>query len=371
MDYIKAPLKFKLKKTFRYIKIYGLQRTIAKIRGQYHMNSVNPRGNYGRESELKNVAIIGCGNYAFNVIEYYLNKYKGKVIRCTYDINENRAISLAYKSNAVYHAKTIDQILNDGNVKLVYIASNHYTHVEYAIEFLKKGKHVHIEKPHVVNYNQLQKLSDYLSLNHDSKINLGFNRPISEFGKIILRLLSKESGPTMINWFVAGHQIDPEHWYFSEKEGGRILGNLCHWTDFTLEMLGRENALPIKIVPTRAEKKDCDISVSFISNDSSIATITFSAKGHTFEGVRENLNLHKGDLLVRMNDYETLRIDKVEKKQIKRNFFRDHGHKSNILKSYDMLNNNHGENHEYIILTAKLFLSTKKAVEENTPIILT
>ena len=30
----------------------------------------------------------------------------------------------------------------------------------------------------------------------------------------------------MISWFIAGHNIDSDHWYFNPKEGGRVLGNL-------------------------------------------------------------------------------------------------------------------------------------------------
>ena len=92
----------------------------------------------------------------------------------------------------------------------------------------------------------------------------------------------------MINWFVAGHEIDPSHWYFHEKEGGRVLGNLCHWTDFTYQMIDEKNRYPIKIIPTRSEKADCDISVSYVFGDGSIASITFSAKGHTFEELEKN-----------------------------------------------------------------------------------
>ena len=55
------------------------------------------------------------------------------------------------------------------------------------------------------------------------KVRVGFNRPASRFGKLILEYLKKEEGSTMINWFVAGHEINPDHWYFHDKEGGRIL----------------------------------------------------------------------------------------------------------------------------------------------------
>ena len=108
----------------------------------------------------------------------------------------------------------------------------------------------------------------------------------------------------MYAWFVAGHAIDPDHWYFKPEEGGRVLGNLCHWTDFVYQMVPPQNRYPIKITPTRWEKSDCDIAVTYLFGDGTVAAITFSAKGHTFEGVRERFSAHRGDVLISLDDFK-------------------------------------------------------------------
>ena len=324
------------------------------------MKEVNLPSSIGK----RRVAIVGCGNYSFNVIGYYLKRYKGNVIRCVLDINESRAKNLAAVLKANYYTTDFQTILDDENVQLIFIASNHSSHADYAVRALKANKHVHIEKPHVVNMEQLGQLVEAMT-ESEAKVRLGFNRPSSNFGKRIINALNRESGPAMINWFVAGHSIQPDHWYFDEKEGGRVLGNLCHWTDFVYHMIGGEKAFPVKIVPARHEKADCDIVVTFISITGTIATISFSAKGHTFEGVREKLNAHKGNTLISMSDYENLRIDVVDKKRISKNIFRDHGHRNNILKSFELLNNENGESLSYVFNTAKFFLETKKSLDLN------
>ena len=362
MDYTKEKLPFKVKKFLRYLRLYGPSRTIAKVRGQYHMQRLSSAGAFSSKESGKSVAIVGCGNYSYNVIAYYLLREKGHVIRCTMDVSESRARSLALRTNANYSTTDIEKVLEDENVELVYIASNHATHAEYAIKFIEAGKHVHIEKPHVVNQDQLTRLVKAMS-HSTAKVRMGFNRPSSRFGQKILDLMNNQPGASMINWFIAGHEIDPSHWYFHPEEGGRVLGNLCHWTDFSFHQLGGIEAFPITIYPVVAEKSDCDISVSLVGDDSSIATITFSAKGHTFEGVREKLNVHKGNLLLTMSDYETLRVDLVDKKRVYRNLFRDHGHRNNILNSYSMLNTGPGESIEYVFASAKLFLAVKDALE--------
>ena len=83
--------------------------------------------------------------------------------------------------------------------------------------------------------------------NPNGMIFLGFNRPRSSLFQRVMAALGGQSGPLMVNWFIAGHKIPDDHWYYSDAEGGRILGNLCHWTDLTLHMVGFENAFPCEI----------------------------------------------------------------------------------------------------------------------------
>ena len=371
MDYTKESTSFKFKKALRYLKLYGPIRTYVKIKGQYHMNKsfdVLPQ-NKSELSKKKHVGILGCGNYSYSVLSHYLKKNYGNIIRGSMDVDKNRSASIFKDFGLDYYTNNSNDIIEDEQIDLVYIASNHYTHAEYAIQALNQGKSVHIEKPHVVNRPQLDRLIQTMKTSK-GKVRIGFNRPASRFGKLIMKYLEKEQGSTMINWFVAGHEINPDHWYFHDKEGGRILGNLCHWTDFCYRMISAENRFPIRIIPSRSEKADCDISVTYIFGDGSIATITFSAKGHTFEGVREKLNLHKGNTLISMDDYETMRVDVLDKKKRYTNFFRDHGHELSVKQSYELISKNtEGESIKYIYETADLFLKTKEALESQKELI--
>jgi predicted dehydrogenase len=258
-------------------------------------------------------------------------------------------------------------VLDNDHVRLVYVASNHASHAEYAIQALERGKHVYIEKPHVTSYDQLDRLVAAMG-SSSGRVFLGFNRPDSGFGQLLLEHLGRESGAGMYSWFVAGHAIDPGHWYFSPEEGGRVLGNLCHWTDFVFRMAGQ--SFPIRITPTRGAKSDADIAVSYTFPDETIAVITFSAKGHTFEGVKEHLSAHRGNCLVSMDDYERMTIEVREQKTRYRNRFRDQGHQRIVLHAYDaaMQPEPYDRDREsrYIANTAWLFLKTREALETNS-----
>jgi predicted dehydrogenase len=284
------------------------------------------------------------------------------------DVDVNKAVSLHQKWKTDYYTTDAEDIINDEKIDLVYIASNHASHAEYAIKAIEKGKAVHIEKPHAVDTDQLVRLVEAM-IKYDGRVRLGFNRPSSKLGKMVTEYLMNEPGETMLNWFVAGHEIEPDHWYFSPKEGGRILGNLCHWTDLILQMIPPAARFPIQIHPVRSERSDCDIAVNFVFGDGSIASITFSAKGHTFEGVRETLNGHKGNVLVNLKDFKEVRIDVVEKVIKKKLWVRDHGHRNAVRNSYEMLNNaDQCEAASYVWDTGYLVIKTKEALEKFEPV---
>jgi predicted dehydrogenase len=376
MDYTTQPLIFRARKLGRYVRLYGPRRAFVKALGQYHMKGQLPpiaRSSKGSPSRA-HVAILGCGNFAFSNVAYYLRRHYGRVIRAVMDVDEARAASLAAAYGVDYYATDADEILSDPAIDLVFVASNHASHAPYAAAALERGKSVHIEKPHVVTFAQLERLRTAMETS-SGKVALGFNRPQSELGERVQGALWAESGATMLNWFIAGHELPPEHWYYREEEGGRVLGNLCHWTDFVLQMIEPSRRYPIKVIPTRAEASDVDVAVTYIFGDGSIAAITFSAKGHTFEGVRESFAAHRGNALVSLTDFQRLTIERRERKERPFQLFRDHGHEAAIRRSYAMVRPrpgappSEGASLAYVWETADLFLKTKEALERNVSLV--
>ena len=375
MDYAKSPLWFRARKVLRYARMYGLSRTLVKVRGQYHMHAQYDAlpVRKQRTSDARHVGIIGCGNFAFSNIAYYLNKEVGPVLQGVMDIDIHRAASLFEHYRAAYYTTDAEEVLSDPAIDLVFIASNHASHADYAIAAIEAGKAVHIEKPHVVNEDQLRRLLAIADAAGNARIRLGFNRPLSPLNAHLLTAMDTREGTSMINWFVAGHKLDPDHWYLHPAEGGRVLGNLCHWTDFNLHLIPPKGRYPIRIIPGRADRSDCNIAVSFVFGDGSIATIAFSEKGEPFEGVHEQLHVHKGNLLISLSNFSELVIENATRKKRFRPMFRQHGHKQAILASYGMSDrggNAPGVDMEYIRQTAELFLATRAALEADREIVL-
>jgi predicted dehydrogenase len=327
----------------------------------------------GGDDSTKHVGLIGCGNFAYSNIAYYLKKNYGPVMRGCMDVDRERAASHFEEYGLNYYTDDASRVIDDPAIDILFIASNHASHAEYAIEALKLGKSVHIEKPHVVSESQLDRLCDAMA-NSRGKVTLGFNRPKSRIGLKIKSYLDSQNGPAIYNWFIAGHEIPPDHWYFKEQEGGRVLGNLCHWTDFVYQLVPSESRFPIEIVPTPGDNSGNGIAVSYCFADGTVAAITFSAKGHTFEGVRERFSAHRGDVLIEMNDFKKLIVEVVEKRHVTNLLFRDHGHETIIRQSYEMSRSNNALNPgcsaQYVWETGMLFLKTKEALDRRRTVVL-
>jgi predicted dehydrogenase len=322
----------------------------------------NPRATSAKHEG--HVALIGCGNFAFTTLAYYCTRALPGSIRACFDTDGARALSLGQRYGALYAASEVSQILADPAISLVFVASNHASHADYAIAALEAGKSVHIEKPHVVSFDQLERLLQAARRSQAGRVYLGFNRPRSAHFRVVSEWLGAEQGPIMLNWFVAGHQISDEHWYFSPSEGGRVLGNLCHWTDLTLRLVPHVAGGEILVTSGGRPDATSDFVVNFSFPDGSLASITFSAKGHTFEGVREVLHAHRGDALVTLRDFAESRLDRGYARRRFTTYYRDHGHEENVLNS---LYGRQAVDSAYLERTARLFLRAREAIESAAP----
>ncbi|MCK4440994.1 MAG: Gfo/Idh/MocA family oxidoreductase, partial [Sulfurovaceae bacterium] len=211
----------KIKKILKYTYMYGASRTLIKVKGHYHMQKeYDEAPEKVLKSKDKIVGIVGCGNHAFTDIAYFLRKNRGNIIGTTMDIDKNKAISLAEEYKAYNFTTNIEDILNDENIKMVYIVSNHATHTPYAIQALKHKKDIFIEKPISINMEQYSNLLKVIRTS-DNSIYAGYNRPFSPAIETIKPYITNNS--ISLNCFIMGHKLASDHWYRKSTEGSRVV----------------------------------------------------------------------------------------------------------------------------------------------------
>jgi len=328
-------------KVLRYILIYGFYRTLTKVVGR-----IRPKLKiwiilqfpwYSRKG--KKVGLIGCGQHAFSSIAYYLTTSSNAKICFALDTDKNASYSLAYAFNAVDIGENYYPNKSGiGIPDLVYISSNHASHTDYAVKYIKYGCDVFIEKPLSINICQFEKLKKIVDKGNVN-IYTGYNRPHSKSIKIIRKKVDDNDLPFSLSCFVTAHYIDTNHWYRDPYEGTRIVANLGHWIDLSIHILFWAKTLPdyldIVITYSDIETPSDNIIVSMVSSRHDLINLVLSSRSEPFEGVNETINFQQGELIAKIDDFRTTKI--WQRNSYKKYFHwpKDNGHKSAILQPFN------------------------------------
>jgi predicted dehydrogenase len=106
-----------------------------------------------------NWGIIGCGNVTEVKSGPAFNKVKDSRLVGVMRRNKSLAEDYASRHNVPKVYTKASDLINDKDINAVYIATPPGSHAEYAIEVIKAGKSVYIEKPMAVNYSECLKIN--------------------------------------------------------------------------------------------------------------------------------------------------------------------------------------------------------------------
>ena len=327
-----------LNKLFRFSKIYSFRRALTKAigRSEKKLSIFRKRYLFNRP----HIFLIGCGQFQFSTIAYFLSKTVTNKIYGCYDINIKKAEFLSYYYKIKFLPHNWESVLDDENINLIYIASNHHSHAEYAIKCLNHNKDVYSEKPLVVNWSQYKELFRVIEKTKN-RFFAGYNRPFSN-AIITLRDQFKkypQSSPIFtLNYFINGHKIPDSHWYRDPREGTRVCGNIGHWIDLSIHILNWRPQLPqyLNIIISYSNKNDMDdnFNITIISDIGDLINITMTSRTEPFEGISESINMQLGNLIARIDDFRSLNIwfgsDELKEKYSQK----DVGHEHAVLQPF-------------------------------------
>lgn len=171
-----------------------------------------------------NFGIIGLGNIA-NKFAKTLNEMN-EVLYAVASRNITKANEFKNKYNAVKCYGNYDELLNDPNVDIVYIATPNNMHFINSIDALKKNKNVICEKPFTTNPNDAKILYDYAKENNLFIMEALWIEFLPAYKKIKEIIESKELG-NILNIDVSyGFDTNPERKirkFDSNLAGGALL----------------------------------------------------------------------------------------------------------------------------------------------------
>ncbi|NVJ98905.1 MAG: Gfo/Idh/MocA family oxidoreductase [Alphaproteobacteria bacterium] len=326
--------RLKLKRIVRSLKMWGLHRTFAKIANRLSLPipvlfNIVPRA--------KDFLMVGCGQFGCSTASYFIGKQYGHRFLGCFDIDmaQSRRAQRAY---GYKHAcATFEELLELEGAQRIFIASNHASHTPQAIAALEKGMKVHIEKPISVTWEQLAQLTRAVEGREDD-LYVGYNRPFSKAITMVRDMLPDGDGSFTIQHFIAGHAIDPDHWYYDPKEGTRICGNVGHWIDLSVHLLSQRDMADrwtMQISYSDEALREENFSLSMTSEKGDLVTMTFTARGEPFDGVNEAINIQQGDLMARIDDFRTMKVWRRDYFRKVRFWPKDVGHRKSVGQMFD------------------------------------
>jgi predicted dehydrogenase/threonine dehydrogenase-like Zn-dependent dehydrogenase len=225
------------------------------------------------------VAFLGAGNYACGTLLPALREHP-----------EVRLISVA-TARGLSARKVADQfdfarcstdsaeILADPDVDLVFIAARHDVHASLVEQALEAGKGVFVEKPLCLNEEELESLAGAYRRN-PLPFMVGHNRRFAPATRAAHKFLASGRGaaPLSIRYAVHAGQLAEGHWLRDPAQGGRILGEACHFVDWCLYLVGAP--LTKLFAVTRGETGEESLHAVLDFADGTTASLSYETCAH-------------------------------------------------------------------------------------------
>ncbi len=238
-----------------------------------------PRARSRPVSGAVQLSAIGAGSFARSVLFPLLQSMEGVRLRTLVASSGVSATRGARRFGFDRATTDVAQALADPEVHAVLIATPHRSHADLARAALEAGRHVFLEKPMCVDADELNQLATlYRSLaERDSHplLTVGFNRRFAPFAESV-RAAAAGLGPLEIIYRVNAGRLPGGHWLEAPEEGGRIVGEGCHFIDLAVFLTG---SMPVRVFASgpRGLSEPSAIITEFA--DGSILTLDYVTSG--------------------------------------------------------------------------------------------
>ncbi len=237
---------------------------------------------------IPSMAILGAGSFTEAVHLPNLRSLGDKVqLKHLVCRTGHKAHTLASRLGAAQAGTDWKAPLADPGVNCVLIGTRHDLHASMALESLKAGKHVLVEKPLALTRDELSKIRNFFSTDGEKRkpiLLTGFNRRFSPAATRAKNFISKRSGPVFIQYRMNAGFIPHDHWVHGPEGGGRNLGEACHIYDLFVYLVGSTELRDVKVAavsdPKGSARADDNFVATFEFIDGSVATLSYTSLGN-------------------------------------------------------------------------------------------
>ena len=231
------------------------------------------------------VGVIGAGRFARGVLLPRLAKLAGVKLAGVCTTRGATASGAARRFRCAVATTDPARLLGDAGIDAVLIATPHSSHAALAAAALRAGKHVFVEKPLCLSGAELDEvqraLEDAREAGCDPCLMVGFNRRFSPHARALCEAFAERAAPLVVNYRVSAGPAPAGSWLADPAEGGRIIGEACHFVDFCNALAGSE---PVEVTAhgagsggSGAAAQSAVLAIRYA--DGSLATIQYVTAG--------------------------------------------------------------------------------------------
>ena len=246
---------------------------VIQLRG--HRRPIPDRVNY---------ALVGAGGFGTQMLVPMMERRKDRFfLRGVVSRDATRGGNFARSKQVEFFASSYDAVLRDDRFDLMVIATRHDQHAAQVIGALEAGKHVFVEKPLAISWDQLDAIRTSLAaLAAPPRLMVGFNRRFSPAIQRLKQEIGDPRTPLVIDYRLNAGYIAPDHWVQGPEGGGRNLGEACHMYDVFAFLAGAPVASigAVAIDPgARAYLRSDNFCATIGYEDGSLGNLVYTALG--------------------------------------------------------------------------------------------
>jgi len=269
------------------------------------------RGHRKAQDGRVNYALVGAGGFGTAMLVPQMDKRKDRFfLKAVVSRDAVRGGNFARSKGVELLASDIETVLTRDDVDLVVLATRHNEHARQVIRALEAGKHVFVEKPLALTWDELDAVRQAHEANGGkSAVMVGFNRRFSPGVQALATVLATRTAPLVMNYRLNAGFLPANHWTQGPEGGGRNIGEACHMYD-TLRFLAGAAAVDVTATSIDPHGTAYFRNDNFIATmryaDGSVGSLVYSAMGPKEGMPKERLEvLCDGEAYI-LDDYKTL-----------------------------------------------------------------
>jgi predicted dehydrogenase/threonine dehydrogenase-like Zn-dependent dehydrogenase len=266
-----------------------------------------------------NVGIIGVGGFAKAHHLPNLDKISNYHIRAIVSKTGSNARNIAQKYSVDYCTTDYREVLDDDEIDMVLIATRHNLHAPIIIDAANAKKHIFVEKPIGMSYDDCEKVHDAV-IRNNVHLTVGFNRRFSPLAQKVKRIVEKRKGPLMITYRVNSAGMSKDHWINDSVEGGgAIIGEGCHFFDFFNWIVGKGlKEISAEMISSNDQSVvDSNNIISILKyEDGSVASLVYTTIGNA-SYPKERIEMFVDGSVITIDDFKDLILEGLDTKGMK------------------------------------------------------